>query len=137
MGHDFEHFQRILGKVSNSDRVGICLDTCHLFAAGHDFRSSDGYESMIDQLDSAIGLALVKCIHMNDSMKPCGSRVDRHDHIGKGMIGKDGLAHFVNDARFRRVPMILETPKGKDGRGADFDKLNLKRLRSLVRSTAL
>ena len=72
-------------------------------------------------------------IHVNDSKRECGSRVDRHEHIGKGKIGKAGFAHFVNDPRFAGVPMILETAKGKDGRGADLDTVNLKRLRSLVK----
>jgi len=88
---------------------------------------------MIDQLDRTIGIPRVRCIHTNDSKKNLGSRVDRHEHIGKGKIGKTGFAHFVNDPRFRDVPFILETPKGKDGRGTDLDMLNLKRLRALAR----
>lgn len=134
IGHGFDHLRAILTRVRSPERLGACLDTCHLFAAGHDFRTAEGYAAMIDQLDRAISVALVKCIHMNDSKKDCGSRVDRHEHIGKGKIGKDGFRWFVNDPRFAGVPMILETPKGKDGRGTDLDKVNLKRLRSLVDS---
>jgi deoxyribonuclease-4 len=132
IGHEFEHLRDIFARVREQHRLGVCLDTCHLFAAGHDFRTAEGYAAMMDRLDSAIGVALVKCIHMNDSKKDLGSRVDRHEHIGKGKIGLAGFRHFVNDPRFAAVPMILETPKGKDGRGADLDKVNLKRLRALV-----
>ncbi len=131
IGHRFEQIAAILDGAKHPDRLGVCLDTCHLFAAGYDFREPDGYAGMIDALDSAIGLANVRCIHMNDSKREAGSRVDRHEHIGKGKIGKAGFSHFINDPRFAGVPMILETPKGKDGRGTDFDKVNLKRLRAL------
>ncbi len=132
VGHRFEHLWEILEGVIQRERVGVCLDTCHLFAAGYDFRTPESYRDMIAQLDRAIGLALVKCIHLNDSKRELGSRIDRHEHIGKGKIGKEGFRHFVNDPRFRDVPMILETPKGKDGRGTDLDKVNLKRSRALI-----
>lgn len=132
VGYRFDQLAAILNEVSEPDQLGVCLDTCHLFAAGYEFRTAEGYEVMIDELDSVVGLSAVRCIHMNDSKRGLGSRVDRHEHIGKGKIGKAGFAHFVNDNRFRHVPMILETPKGKDGRGTDLDKVNLKRLRSLV-----
>ncbi len=131
IGYRFAQLAAVLETVGEPERLGLCLDTCHLFAAGYDFRTPEGYESMIEELDSAIGLANVRCIHMNDSKRELGSRVDRHEHIGKGKIGKQGLAHFVNDPRFAHVPMILETPKGKDGRGTNLDKVNLKRLRGL------
>ncbi len=134
IGHRFEQLAAILERAKHPQHYGICLDTCHLFAAGYDFRRPDGYAGMIDELDRIVGLSNVKCIHVNDSKKELGSRVDRHDHIGKGKIGKEGFAHFVNDRRFRDVPFILETPKGKDGRGSDLDKVNLKRLRGLVRN---
>lgn len=132
IGYRFEHLRDILAGVREPDRLGVCLDTCHLFAAGYDFRTTEGYTVMIDVLESAIGLARVKCIHMNDSKNELGSRVDRHEHIGKGKIGMDGFRRFVNDARLAHLPMILETPKGNDGRGTDFDKVNLKRLRGLL-----
>ena len=89
--------------------------------------------AMIDELDRATGIDKVRCIHMNDSKRECGSRVDRHEHIGKGKIGKTAFAHFINDPRFRAVPMILETPKGVDGRGTDLDVVNLNRLRALFK----
>jgi deoxyribonuclease IV len=132
IGWHFDQLAAILDGVKASDRLGVCLDTCHLFAAGHDFRTADGYAKMIDEMDRAFGLTRVRCIHTNDSKKECGSRVDRHEHIGKGKIGKAGFAHFVNDPRFQDVPFILETPKGKDGRGTDLDRVNLKRLRGLL-----
>ena len=132
IGYRFAQLAAVLEVVGEPERLGLCLDTCHLFAAGYDCRTPEGYESMIEELDSAIGLASVRCIHMNDSKRELGSRVDRHEHIGKGKIGKQGLAHFVNDPRFAHVPMILETPKGKDGRGTNLDKVNLKRLKGLI-----
>jgi deoxyribonuclease-4 len=135
IGHRFAQISAILSAVAEPERLGVCLDTCHLFAAGYDFRSENGYTAMMDELASVIGLARIKCVHVNDSKGKVGSHLDRHEHIGKGKITKAGFAHFVNDPRFAGVPMILETPKGKDGRGADYDKLNLKRLRSLVRPT--
>ncbi len=135
IGHRFEQLGAIRHRVNEPQRLGICLDTCHLFAAGYDFRSVEGYAIMIAELDSVIGVPSVRCIHMNDSRREAGSRIDRHEHIGKGKIGKAGFAHFVNDKRFKHVPMILETPKGKDGRGTNLDKVNLKRLRSLIRSS--
>jgi len=133
IGWRFEQLRGILDRVEAPDRVGVCLDTCHLFAAGYDFRTPDAYAAMMDEMDRVIGLARVRCIHMNDSKRELGSRVDRHEHIGKGKIGKSGFANFINDPRFAGVPMILETPKGTDGRGMDLDKVNLKRLRALIR----
>ena len=134
IGHRFEHLAAIRGLIMEPCRVGVCLDTCHLFAAGYDFRTLQAYKAMISELESVINLSAVGCIHLNDSRRPLGSRVDRHEHIGKGKIGKRGFANFLNDPRFADVPMILETPKGKDGRGTDFDMVNLKRLRKLLQS---
>ena len=133
IGWQFEQLAEILKRVRDPARVGVCLDTCHLFAAGYDFRKPDGYAAMIDRLDGTIGIAQVKCIHCNDSKRELGSRVDRHDHIGKGQIGKSGFANFLSDPRFREVPFILETPKEKDEKGRDWDVLNVKMLRSLIR----
>lgn len=133
IGWQFEQLAEILKRVRDPDRVGVCLDTCHLFAAGYDFRKPEGYEAMIDQLDRTVGVANVKCIHCNDSKRELGSRVDRHAHIGKGLIGEAGFANFLNEPRFREVPFILETPKEKDEKGRDWDVLNVKMLRSLIR----
>ncbi len=133
IGWRFEQLRGILDRVAAADRLGVCLDTCHLFAAGYDFRTAEGYAAMMQELDPIIGVARVRCIHMNDSKRELGSRVDRHEHIGKGKIGKIGFGHFLNDRRFAGVPMILETPKGVDGRGTNLDKVNLRRLRRLIR----
>lgn len=132
IGYKFEHIATILDRTRHPQRLGVCLDTCHLFAAGYDFRTVAAYETMLKALNSIIGVANVRCIHLNDSKRELGSRVDRHEHIGKGKIGKRGFAHFLNDPNFAGIPMILETPKGVDGRGCDLDKVNLKRLRSLI-----
>jgi deoxyribonuclease-4 len=132
IGRSFSELADIIGQTRQPEQLGVCIDTCHLFAAGYDFRKREGYEQMIEEMESAIGLASVKCIHTNDSKRELGSRVDRHEHIGKGKIGKQGFKHFVNDPRWAGLPFILETPKGKDGRGSDLDKVNLKRLRTLI-----
>ncbi|MFQ5462817.1 MAG: deoxyribonuclease IV, partial [Phycisphaerae bacterium] len=132
LGYRLEQLGAILDRVKEREVFGVCLDTCHLFAAGYDFRKEDGYQSMIEALNDAVGVTSVKCIHANDSKRECGSRVDRHEHIGKGKIGKSGFRHFVNDPHWSGLPFILETPKGKDGRGTDLDKVNLRRLRSLL-----
>ena len=134
IGHRFDQLAEILALVTQPDRIGVCLDTCHLFAAGYDFRKGEGYSKMIDELDRLVGLSGVKCIHLNDSKRECSSRVDRHEHIGKGKIGQAGFTHFVNDPNWFGIPMILETPKGTDGRGTDMDRVNLKRLRSLLQT---
>ncbi|GMU38517.1 MAG: deoxyribonuclease IV [Phycisphaerae bacterium] len=135
VGWRFEHLADILAGVEAGDRVGVCLDTCHLFAAGYDFRSADDYASMITELDRQVGIQRVRCIHVNDSVKPLASRVDRHAHIGEGEIGLAGFRHFVNDSRWAGLPMILETPKGEDDKGRDYDAVNLSRLRRLIRRT--
>jgi len=132
IGHRLAQLGEILDRLKRREAFGVCLDTCHLFAAGYDFRRQEGYQSMIEEMNTTIGLASVKCIHANDSKRECGSRVDRHEHIGKGKIGKRGFRHFVNDPNWAGLPFILETPKGKDGRGTDLDKVNLKRLRSFL-----
>lgn len=132
IGWQFEQLAEILKRVRETERVGVCLDTCHLFAAGYDFRTLDGYAEMIDRLDRTVGVSRVMCIHANDSKREMGSRVDRHEHIGKGQIGTAGFAHFLNDPRFREVPLILETPKEEDEKGRDMDQVNVEVLRSLA-----
>lgn len=132
IGWQFDQLSDIFDQTKQPELLGVCLDTCHLFAAGYDFRKPQGYKKMMNEMEQTFGVQKVKCIHLNDSKKDCGSRVDRHDHIGKGKIGLEGFKHFVNDKRFRNIPFILETPKGKDGRGTPYDKVNLKRLRDLI-----
>ena len=129
VGYRFGQLARILDGVERSDRLGICLDTCHVFAAGYDFRTEAGYAAMMDELDEMIGIGRVKAIHLNDSQKPCGSRVDRHAHIGKGAIGEAAFRRLLRDRRLRGVPMVLETPKEND-----MDVVNLAVLRRLAGS---
>ena len=109
----------------------MCLDTAHLFAAGYDFRGRK-YAPFMKRLDSIVGLKRVKVWHLNDSKKPLGSRVDRHDHIGRGLIGLEGFRPIVRDARWAKIPKILETKKGKSDDGREWDAVNLEALRSLM-----
>ncbi len=128
MGHTFEQLARIIDLVEDSGRVGICLDTCHVFAAGYDLRNRRTYESLLSALDGTVGIEKLRGLHLNDSRKGLGSRVDRHTHIGKGMIGKPAFRLIVNDVRLLGIPMVLETPKGP---GLPEDIENLTLLRSL------
>jgi deoxyribonuclease-4 len=129
LGHSFAQLRQIIDSVEEGDRLGVCLDTCHVFAAGYDITTREGYEATIDELDTVIGLERLRAIHLNDSKKPLGSRVDRHEHIGKGALGLEPFRMLLNDRRLTDVPMILETPKGKDN-AEDLD--NLATLRSLL-----
>jgi deoxyribonuclease-4 len=131
LGHRFEHLAVIREGIELKARVGVCMDTCHIFAAGYEIRGRKPYAQTMRQLDDVIGLEHVKCIHLNDSQRELGSRVDRHAHIGQGQIGLEGFRLLVNDPRFRHIPMILETPKGEDPIATD--RLKLTMLRSLVR----
>lgn len=133
IGHRFEHLARIIETVAEPDRLGICVDTCHMFAAGYPLIKPEDYEATVQELDDVVGVEMVKCLHLNDSKKELGSRVDRHEHIGQGRIGFRGFRNLVNDIRFRKVPRILETPKGVDPRGKDLDRINLGRLRRMIR----
>jgi deoxyribonuclease-4 len=133
IGHRFDHLTAIIERVKAPERIGVCVDSCHAFAAGYDLATDDGYAVAITELDEQVGLDHVACVHLNDSKKPIGSRVDRHEHIGKGELGRAAFRHLVNDPRLRDVPMILETPKGQDDRGRDLDRVNLAALRRMVR----
>jgi deoxyribonuclease-4 len=131
LGYRLEHLAEILGRVKATKRLGVCLDTAHLFAAGYDFRGRK-YAKFRKELDKVVGLTHVKVIHVNDSKKALGSRVDRHDHIGRGLIGAEAFKPFLRDEAFADVPKILETPKGKDEQGRDWDSVNVEVLRSLL-----
>jgi deoxyribonuclease-4 len=131
LGFEIEHLGTMLHKAADPDRLGVCLDTCHLFVAGYDISNDAEYARTMDLLRREVGLGKIKCVHMNDSKTACGSRVDRHEHIGKGKIGTAGFRNVINDARLAGVPKILETPKGADARGTDLDKVNLRRMRKL------
>ena len=130
LGHTFEQLALIMDKIENQDRIGICLDTSHVFAANYDIRTPETYRKVTDEFDAIIGFENLYVIHLNDSKKKLGSRVDRHEHIGKGYIGIEAFELLMNDMRFWDIPKIIETPKQKDG--PDTDKMNLNRLRSLV-----
>lgn len=132
IGHRLEHLAEIIERVSTPRRFGVCLDTAHLFAAGYDFRGRR-YAKFRKQLDATVGLSRVKVLHLNDSKKNLGTRVDRHEHIGRGFIGLDGFKPWVRDEAFRDVPKILETEKGNcPDTGGDWDAINLEALRSLL-----
>lgn len=132
IGHEVEHLARIIEGVRQPGRLGVCVDTCHVFAAGYDISVAEGYHRLVRELENLVTLDRVKCFHVNDSKGACGSRIDRHEHIGKGKIGLAGFRNLLNDPRFTAVPKILETPKGVDGRGTDLDRVNLGRLRRLI-----
>lgn len=120
VGHKFEQLAAMMDYVDDRKRVAVCFDTCHVFAAGYDIKSPDGYRETMDQFSSIIGIERLKGFHLNDSKKDIGSRVDRHEQIGKGMLGITGISNFINDGRFRQTPFILETPKGEEGYGEDI-----------------
>jgi deoxyribonuclease-4 len=133
LGCKLEHLADILRQVKQASRVGVCLDTCHVFAAGYDIRDRKGYLSLWRRFDELLGLPRLKAIHVNDSKRELGSRVDRHAHIGHGQIGLAGFRHFLKDKRLKNVPMYLETPKG-DNNGEPWDVTNLRTLRELAKS---
>jgi len=114
IGYSFEHLRKIIDLIEDKERMSVCIDTAHVFAAGYDIRNEKSYDSVIKDFDNIIGLEKLQCFHLNDSKKPCGSRVDRHDHIGNGFIGLEGFSNIMNDDRLKHIPKILETPKGKD-----------------------
>jgi deoxyribonuclease-4 len=129
IGCTFEELGQIRALVDDKSRVGICFDTCHVFASGYELRNHDDYERTIDALDAHVGIDNVGAFHLNDSKKPLGSRVDRHEHIGDGEIGVDAFAFLLNDPRFRGIPKVIETPKTVEH---ESDRRNLTLLRSLV-----
>jgi deoxyribonuclease-4 len=130
LGISFEELAYIINNSTYNKRLGVCFDTCHAFAVGFDLSSEAGYEKTFADFDKLIGLERLKFFHLNDSKKDLGSRVDRHEHIGKGKIGLEGFRLLMNDPRFAEHPMVLETPKEKDLK-ADIE--NLKLLRSLIK----
>lgn len=110
LGYKFEHLKYIIDNVNDKSRVGVCLDTCHTYTAGYDLLSETGYNETFLKFDEIVGFAYLKGMHINDSMKPLGSRVDRHDSIGKGFLGNEFFSRLMNDQRFDGIPLILETP---------------------------
>jgi deoxyribonuclease-4 len=133
LGWRFEHLASILKQVAEPERLAVCLDTCHVFAAGYALSPESEYKKTLKEFNKILGLKRLKAFHVNDSLKAFGSRVDRHAHIGKGQLGLEPFRLLVNDPRFRNRPMILETPK-EDDKTDNLDAVNLGTLRSLVES---
>jgi deoxyribonuclease-4 len=133
LGHRFEHLAGILERVREPERLGVCFDTCHVFAAGYSLATEADYDATFTQFGRLIGLERLKVFHVNDSVKPLGSRVDRHAGIGGGAMGLEPFRFLMTDERFREVPMILETPK-EGPNGEEMDPVNLAVLRELATS---
>ena len=136
LGHRFEHLGAIIRHLRGSKRVGVCLDTCHLVASGYDITTESGYRDTFDQFDRLVGLERLKAFHGNDSKRPCGSRVDRHEHIGQGCIGLEPFRRLLHDERFAGLPILLETEKtpGAEKKGAiAVDPLDVRNLETLRR----
>ncbi len=138
LGFRFEQLAYLLknGQPAGGDRLGVCFDTCHVFSAGYDIRSPEAYEVTISEFDRLVGIEHIRCFHLNDSKHELGARKDRHDHIGRGFIGLEGFANFVNDQRWIDHPAHLETPKkedDEDGNEIEMDPVNLRTLRSLLK----
>lgn len=133
LGAKFEEIAAMLDGVKDRKRLGVCLDTCHVLAAGYSIHTPDGYAATFDEFDDRIGLSTLKLFHVNDSVKPLGSRVDRHAALGQGCVGLEAFRRLVNDERFVKLPMILETPK-EDAAGKPMDSVNLGILCVLLNS---
>jgi len=131
LGWKFEHLAEIMDKVRDPERLGVCFDTCHVFAAGYAMDTEKNYKATMRNLNQTVGVQQVKAFHLNDSLRPFGSRKDRHAAIGKGEMGLEPFRFLLNDRRFRKVPMVLETPK-EDEKGRNMDVVNLRTLRKLV-----
>lgn len=129
LGYSFEHLRAIIDGSAFPDRFGICFDTCHTFAAGYDTTTPQGYARVMADFDLIIGLSRLHCFHFNDSKKGLNCRVDRHEHIGQGAMGVEPFRLILNDPRLKKIPKILETPKGDN---EEMDEVNLSLLRSLV-----
>jgi len=129
LGYRFEQIEAMIDGVDDPDRLGVCMDTCHIFAAGYDLRTEEEYEKTMKELFARFGRKKILCVHVNDSLKPFESRVDRHAHIGEGEIGKEGFRCLMRDPRFAKIPKILETPKGEK---EEMDLINLGLLREFA-----
>lgn len=133
LGWQFDQLGVLLRDIGRHPWVGVCLDSCHAFAAGYDFREATGLKKMLSDLEQHIGFEHLHAIHINDSKKDCGSRVDRHEHIGQGKIGEDAFSRFLKAKPIKQLPMFLETDKGIDpASGEEWDAINLATLRRLV-----
>jgi len=136
LGHRFEHLAAVIRHLRGSTRVGVCLDTCHLVAAGYDIATEAGYRDTFEQFDRIVGIERLRAFHANDSKRPCGSRVDRHEHIGQGCLGLEPFRRLLHDARFEGLPLLIETEKthGAEKKGAIVaDPLDVRNLETLRR----
>ena len=131
IGYRFEQLRDIIDLIEDEKRMSVCIDTAHIFAAGYDIKNPKNFKKVIKDFDEIIGLEKLKCFHMNDSKKDLGSRRDRHEHIGKGFIGKEGFSNIMNDKRLKQIPKILETPKGKEMKE---DLKNIAVLKKLIKN---
>jgi deoxyribonuclease-4 len=131
LGYRFEHLARVFSLVAEPKRLGVCLDTCHLLAAGYGLSPEKEYRATMNEFARLVGFGCLRAFHLNDSLKPQGSRVDRHPHIGKGFVGLPAFRLLVNDPHFRKRPMVLETPK-ESAEDEDMDAVNLRILRGLL-----
>lgn len=134
LGGTFEQVAEIIAQVKYPSRVGVCMDTCHIFAAGYEIRTRQSYLDTFEEFDRIVGLEKLFAIHLNDSLKDIGSHLDRHAHIGLGKLGLEPFRFLANDPRFKDLPMLLETPKGiREEDGRDWDEINGQTMRGLVR----
>jgi deoxyribonuclease-4 len=131
LGWRFEHLATILDGVKKPDTLGVCFDTCHVFAAGYPMETARQYRDTMNDFDKTIGVGRIRAFHLNDSARELGSRIDRHAHIGRGKMALQPFRRLLGDTRFKRVPMYLETPKGEED-GVDLDVINLTVLRGLL-----
>ena len=128
LGHTFEQLKFIIEKVEDKSRVGVCIDTCHAYTSGYDVKSAHGFTETFEKFDKIIGLRFLKGMHLNDSKKDFGTRVDRHENIGTGFLGEDTFSFIVNDSRFDNMPLILETPE------ESLWETEIKKLYSLIKA---
>jgi len=129
VGYTFEQVSEVISRLRDKDKVGICYDTCHGFAAGYDVRTKQGVDAVAKKIEETVGLEKLKGMHLNDCLKDFSSRVDRHWHIGEGKIGEDGFKALLNNTAFKDIPKIMETPKETE----EDDPRNMKKVRSLVK----
>ena len=129
VGYTFEQVSEVISWLSNTEKIGICYDTCHGFAAGYDIRTKRGVDAIAKKIDKTVGLSRLKGMHLNDCLRDFGSHVDRHWHIGEGKIGEEGFTALLNHTAFKDIPKIMETPKETE----EDDPRNMKKVRSLVK----
>ncbi|KPJ78887.1 MAG: endonuclease IV [Deltaproteobacteria bacterium SG8_13] len=130
LGYRFEQIAALIDRVEDKSKIGVCLDTAHLYAAGYDIRTVATFSEVLRRFDTAVGFNYLKLLHLNDSKKDLGMRVDRHEHIGEGFIGLEAFRFVMQDSRLAAIPKIIETPK--DAQRQDWDRKNLDRLRALL-----